>query len=286
MCEPSADPQGSAVARPGDRDLAASSPTPVVVAPPVEGRVRVRLVLAYDGGRYHGMAENEGVVTVAGSVREVLERAVGHDVELSLSGRTDAGVHAWGQVVSFDAAADRADPERLAKAVNRRCVPGIVVREASYAPDDFDARFSARARRYRYTVVNRPVPDPFLAATTWWVPEPLDLNALRLGCDPLLGLHDFTSFCRRPKGQPGEPNMMRRVLDARWHDLGDGVLRFDIDAKAFCHQMVRSITGTLVDMGRGRRRAGEMASILRARDRQLAGTVAPAQGLCLWEVVY
>jgi tRNA pseudouridine38-40 synthase len=80
--------------------------------------------------------------------------------------------------------------------------------------------------------------------------------------------------------------MMRRVLDARWHDLGDGVLRFDIDAKAFCHQMVRSIAGTLVDMGRGRKRAGEMATILRARDRQGAGTVAPAQGLCLWEVVY
>ena len=135
-------------------------------------------------------------------------------------------------------------------------------------------------------MVNRPVPDPFLAATSWWVPEPLDLNALRLGCDALIGLHDFTSFCRRPKGQPGEPNMMRRVLDARWHDLGDGVLRLDIDAKAFCHQMVRSIAGTLVDMGRGRRRAGEMAGILRARDRQLAGTVAPPHGLCLWEVVY
>jgi tRNA pseudouridine38-40 synthase len=258
----------------------------VVVAPPAEGRVRVRFVVAYDGGRYRGVAENAGVTTVGGSIREVLELAVGHEVELSLAGRTDAGVHAWGQVISFDAAADRADPERLATAVNRRCVPGIVVREAALVPDDFDARFSARARRYRYTVVNRPVPDPFLAPTSWWVPEPLDLNALRLGCDALIGLHDFSSFCRRPKGQPTEPNMMRRVLDARWHDLGEGVLRFDIDAKAFCHQMVRSITGTLVDMGRGRRRAGEMASILRARDRQAAGTVAPPHGLCLWEVLY
>jgi tRNA pseudouridine38-40 synthase len=280
MCDPSADPQGSADARPGP------SAADVEVAPPAEGRVRVRFVVAYDGGRYRGMAENDGVATVGGSIREVLELAVGHEVVLSLAGRTDAGVHAWGQVVSFDAAADRADPERLAQAVNRRCVPGIVVREASYAPDDFDARFSARIRRYRYTVVNRPLPDPFLAPTSWWVPEPLDLNALRLGCDGLIGLHDFTSFCRRPKGQPGEPNMMRRVLDARWHDLGDGVLRLDVDAKAFCHQMVRSITGTLVDMGRGRKRAGEMTTILRALDRQAAGTVAPAHGLCFWEVVY
>jgi tRNA pseudouridine38-40 synthase len=260
----------------------------VVVEPPAEGRVRIRFLLAYDGGRFRGMAENEGVATVGGAVREVLERVLGHEVVLSMSGRTDAGVHAWGQVVSFDAAADRADPERLARSVNRRCVPGIVVREAAFAPDDFDARFSARARRYRYTVLNRPVPDPFLAPTSWWVPEPLDLNALRLGCDGIIGLHDFTSFCRVPKpaGDANPPTMVRRVLDARWHDLGEGVLRFDVDATAFCHKMVRSLTGTLVDMGRGRRRAGEMTTILRARDRQAAGTVAPPHGLCLWEVVY
>jgi tRNA pseudouridine38-40 synthase len=280
MCDPSADLQGSADARPGPSAAA------VAVAPPAEGRVRIRFVLAYDGGRYRGMAENQGVVTVAGSIREVIERAVGHAVDLSLSGRTDAGVHAWGQVVSFDAAADRADPERLAKAVNRRCAPGIVVREAAYASDDFDARFSARSRHYRYTVLNRSLPDPFLAATTWWVPEELDLDAMGLASEAVVGLHDYTTFCRRPTGQPGEPNMMRRVLHARWHDLGDGFLRFDIDAKAFCHQMVRSITGTLVDMGRGRRPAGEMAAILEARDRQAASSVAPAQGLCLWEVVY
>ena len=182
--------------------------------------------------------------------------------------------------------ADRADPERLAREVNRRCVPGIVVREAELAADDFDARFSARARRYRYTVLNRPVPDPFLAATTWWVPEPLDLNALRLGCDALIGLHDFTSFCRRPKGQPGEPNLMRRVLDARWHDLGDGVLRFDIDAKAFCHQMVRSLTGTMVDMASGSAPGRGDGHHPAGPRPPAAGTIAPPQGLCLWEVVY
>jgi tRNA pseudouridine38-40 synthase len=135
---------------------------------------------------------------VAGEVRQALERALDHDVELSMAGRTDAGVHAWGQVVSFDADESRADPERLARLVNGRCVPAIVVREASLAADDFDARFSARGRHYRYTVLNRTVPDPFLAPTSWWVPEPLDLNALRLACDAIIGGHDFTSFCRRP----------------------------------------------------------------------------------------
>lgn len=255
------------------------------VSPPASGMVRVRMVVAYDGGRFRGMAENEGVATVAGTLRAQLERVLGHEVTLSMAGRTDAGVHAWGQVVSFDARVDRADPEVLARAVNRATVPAIVVREAEIASDRFDARFSARARRYRYSVLNRPVPDPFLAATTWWVPAPLDLHALWLSADGLIGSHDFSSFCRRPKGET-EVSLVRRVHDARWIDLGDGLLRFEIDASSFCHQMVRSIVGTMVDMGRGRLRPGQMLSILAARDRQAAGSVAPPQGLCLWEVDY
>ena len=157
--------------------------------------------------------------------------------------------------------ADRADPERLRHGGQ----PAAAARRSwsarpSYAPADFDARFSARARRYRYTVVNRPVPDPFLAATTWWVPEPLDLAALRLGCDPLhRRARLLAASAAGRRASRAAPTMVRRVLDARWHDLGDGLLRFDIAATAFCHQMVRSIVGTLVDMGRGRRRAGEMA---------------------------
>jgi tRNA pseudouridine38-40 synthase len=292
VSDPPADPSGSADARAADQGVAPPEP-PVEAAGPVEpgepadgpARVRVRLTVAYDGAPFRGIAENEGVATVAGRLREALEPVLGHEVDLAIAGRTDAGVHAWGQVVSFEADAERADPARLARAVNARCVPTIVVRDAALAPPDFHARFSARSRAYRYTVLNRSVPDPFLAATSWWVPDPLDLNALRLGCDALIGRHDFTSFCRRPRGV-ADPVMVRRVIDARWHDLGDGILRFDIEASAFCQQMVRSITGTLVDMGRGRRRAGEMAGIIRGRDRQLAGTLAPPHGLCLYAVRY
>ena len=133
-----------------------------------------------------------------------------------------------------------------------------MVRDAAVAAADFDARFSAPARGYRYTVLNRPVPDPFLAAhRVARRPQPLDLRALRLACDPLIGEHDFSSFCRRPKaGRRPSRSLVRRVLDARWDDLGDGVLRFEIEANAFCHQMVRSIVGTLVDVGRGQARAG------------------------------
>jgi len=261
---------------------------------PAAGFTRLRMTIAYDGSKFRGMAENEGVTTVAGTIRAELERCVEHPIVLSVAGRTDAGVHAWGQVISFDVDTDlvgsgKGSPARLARAINQQSVPAIVVRDAELAAADFDARFSAVTRSYRYTIVNRPVPDPFLAATSWWVPQDLDLHSLQLGCDALYGLHNFSSFCRRPKPNPVtgfEPSLMRRVHDASWHEVGDGILRFDITASSYCHQMVRSIVGTLIEMGRGTRRPGEMAGIIRAQDRSVAGGVAPPQGLCLWEVGY
>jgi len=261
---------------------------------PAAGFTRVRMTVAYDGSKFRGMAENEGVTTVSGAIRTELERCVEHPVVLSVAGRTDAGVHAWGQVISFDVDSDlvasgKGSPARLARAINQQSVPSIVVRDAELAAIDFDARFSAMTRAYRYTVVNRPVPDPFLAATSWWVPQDLDLHSLQMGCDALYGLHNFSSFCRRPKPNPVtgfEPSLMRRVREARWHEAGDGILRFDITASSYCHQMVRSIVGTLIEMGRGLRRPGEMAGIIRSQDRSQAGGVAPPQGLCLWEVGY
>jgi tRNA pseudouridine38-40 synthase len=221
---------------------------------------------------------------VGGTLEAALERVLRHPVELTVAGRTDAGVHATGQVVSFDARAEGLDLARVQRAVNRMLRPAIVVHTAEVAAPDFDARFSARARRYRYLVLNRATADPFLAATAWHVEPVLDLSRMRLACDPLIGEHDFSSFCRRPKGD-GAP-LVRRVLDARWSDQGEGLLRFDIAATAFCHQMVRSIVGTLVDVGRGRRRAGEVKGILAARDRAAAGEPAPPHGLSLEEVVY
>jgi tRNA pseudouridine38-40 synthase len=249
--------------------------------------VRVRLLVAYDGTEYAGVAPSPGVKTVGGALAASIERVLRHPVRLTVAGRTDAGVHAWGQVVSFDAVADGFDPAGLQRSLNKLCAPAIVVREVSIEPDTFDARHSARARRYRYTILNRPWPDPFLTRTVWHVDQPLDLSTMRLACDPLLGEHDFSSFCRKPKIAEGASfSMVRRILDARWLELGDGILRFDIEATAFCHQMVRSIVGTLVDVGLGRTRAGDMAGIIRGQDRALAGQVAPAHGLCLWEVVY
>ncbi len=243
--------------------------------------------MAYDGSSFHGFAVNAGVATVAGTLLDALSRVARRPTELTGAGRTDAGVHAWGQVVHVDLP-ESTDLADLQRRVNAMCGPTIVVRAAEWVPDDFDARFSARWRHYRYTVLNTATPDPFQAATAWHVPRPLAVPLMRLACDPLIGEHDFSSFCRRPKVGEGEPprSLVRSVRLARWSEPEPGLLRFEIRANAFCHQMVRSIVGTLVDVGRGRRRAGEMTAILRSRDRASAGTVAPPHGLCLWEVGY
>jgi tRNA pseudouridine38-40 synthase len=212
-----------------------------------------------------------------------LERQLRHTVELTCAGRTDTGVHAWGQVVSFDARAD-ADLAVLQRRVNRALRPAVVVRAADIAPFGFDARRWATSRRYHYTLRNHPVADPFSAGTAWHVERPLDLAAMRLACDPLYGEHDFSSFCRRPPTDG--TSLVRVVRAADWADLGEGMLRFEIEASSFCQQMVRSIVGTMVEIGQGKRKAGEMAAVVRARSRAAAGQLAPPHGLCLWAVNY
>ena len=252
---------------------------------------RIRLTVAYDGAPFRGLAEQAGQPTVMGTLREALETVVRQPVELVAAGRTDAGVHGWGQVISGDVPASL-DPAALARRLNRLCGPAVAVRDATWTTAAFSARFDAEWRHYRYDVLNQATPDPLLAPTTWQVLEPLDLAAMRLGCDPLIGEHDFSSFCRRPKVSPGdaEASLVRRVLSATWapvaHDRTGGLLRFEVRGTAFCHQMVRSIVGTLVDVGRGRRHAGDVAAILAARTRDAAPPPAPPQGLCLWEVGY
>ena len=249
------------------------------------GPATVRLVVAYDGTGFRGFAAQPSqprVRTVGGALGAAIEKVLRHPVELVCAGRTDAGVHARGQVVSFEAEPGL-DPWRLQSAVNSMLGPEIVVRAADIVPPGFDARRSATARTYVYTVVNRPAPDPFLARYAWWVAEPLDLRLLRLASDVFVGEHDFASFCR--KGPEGS-STVRRVLSSRWSDDGDGVLRYEIRSGAFCWQMVRSIVGTLVEVGAGKRRPGEILAILRATDRAAAAQPAPPQGLCLWEVEY
>ncbi len=249
--------------------------------------LRVRMTVAYDGSAFRGFAPQPGLTTVSGVLAGALETVTRDRVELVCAGRTDAGVHAWGQVVSCDLPRSGLDLARVQRSVNRLCGPGIVVRDIAEVAPGFSARYSARSRTYRYTVLNRDVPDPFWASTSWWVRQTLDVHALMLACDPFIGEHDFSSFCKRDKGRDVKPpSLVRRVIDARWEDEGEGVLRLWIEADSFCHQMVRSVVGTMVDAGRMRIHAGEICDILRGKDRARAGTLAPPHGLCLWKVSY
>lgn len=249
----------------------------------------VRLLVAYHGGSFRGFAANDGVVTVAGVLHGAVERALRGPVSLAVAGRTDAGVHAWGQVVSLQAPVGT-DLVLLQRRVNSQTAPRIIVRDVEWAPVDFHARFSAVWRRYRYTIVNGSSPDPFRHDTTWHVPNPLAVSDMRLAGDVLIGEHDFSSFCRQPKGNPTS-TLVRRVLDVGWSstprgDCDGSELVFEITGNAFCHQMVRSLVGALVDVGLGRRQPDEVATMLRARDRSGASMVAPPHGLCLWKVGY
>ena len=252
---------------------------------------RAALVIAYDGTHFHGFARNEGVRTVMDELGTAMATVLRRPVELSGAGRTDAGVHAWGQVVSGDLPADT-DLHELRRRLNKLCAPDIAVRHGWWTAADFDARFSALWRHYRYEIWNDPVPNPLLGRSAWWVARPVDLAAARQGAEALVGEHDFSSFCRRPKVPAGRPapTMVRRVHRAEWGSVVAGpdgsLLRFEIRANAFCHQMVRSIVGTLVDVGTGKLGADHVPAILHAQSRAAAGQVAPPHGLTLWEVGY
>ena len=252
--------------------------------------LRVRMTVAYDGARFHGFAAQPEVPTVAGSLAVAIQRALRvESVDITCAGRTDAGVHARGQVISFDVpAGTEVDTDVLVRRVNRQLQPSIVVRDAVADVGTFDARHDAIGRKYRYTVINAPAPDPLLATQAWWVPEPLDVRAMQAACDPLLGEHDFAAFCRKPTARRDGtiPGTTRRVDEAEWVEGDDGVLYFWVEANAFCHQMVRSIVGLLVDVGKGKRNTGDVIRVLRGLDRNANADPAPPHGLVLWEVKY
>jgi tRNA pseudouridine38-40 synthase len=251
--------------------------------------MRVRLLVAYHGAPFSGFAENLGVRSVAGDLRAALEQIVGHPVPLTCAGRTDKGVHAWGQVISADL--DFA-PERLGRltdSLNQMCGPDIVVRAIDSVDDDFDARHSANGRRYWYRIATGPIAPPFAASTYWHVREPLDLDEMRAGATHLIGTHHFGSFCKRNHSKPNATmyrNLRSIELRPGMDELSNPTLRVELEASAFCHQMVRSIVGLLVQIGRGRRQALEVPDVLAARDRAAAPLIAPPHGLTLVEVTY
>jgi tRNA pseudouridine38-40 synthase len=243
----------------------------------------IRLDLAYDGTGFHGWARqgDPGVRTIEGELTALLSEVLREDVRVSVAGRTDAGVHARGQVASF-VTGSSVRPANVQAAVNGRLAPEVVVQRAAYVAEGFDARFSASARAYRYVVDTGEVPDPFTARYVWSRPGALSVPAMRAAARHLVGEHDFTSFCRHPGSGRSTVRELRRLTVRRDGDL----IVIGAEANAFLHQMVRSLAATLVRVGEGKLDALEVSRVLAARDRSGTPAVAPPQGLTLERVTY
>jgi tRNA pseudouridine38-40 synthase len=243
----------------------------------------IRLLLAYDGSGFRGWAAQRDprIRTIEGALTEALGAVLGERVKLSVAGRTDAGVHARGQVASLRTGSARS-PLTIRDAVNGRLAPEIVALAVDEAPEGFDARFSATAREYRYRVDVGDVPDPFTARFVWHHPCAPDVRAMRAAARQLVGERDFTSFCRHPGS--GKPTVrdLQRVSVTR---VGDR-LELGFRANAFLHQMVRALTGTLIAAGEGKIDPDAIPAILAARDRSKARQIAPPHGLTLERAIY
>ncbi len=258
--------------------------------------VRLRIDLAYDGQPFRGFARQPDQITVQGVLEGALRRVLDQDdVETTCAGRTDAGVHAEVQTVHVDvpAAWRRLDDlGTLAHTLDKMVGGAITVWRVRRVPDSFDARFSATGRRYRYRLCDAETMLPLWRHDTHHVGRRLDVEAMEAAAQALVGTHDYTSFCRRRMvllgdGRKVEGTMMRRVdlVTVRRSRPADLVL-VRVHGKAFCHQMVRSITGSLLEVGLGRQDVGWIGELLEARDRTYAGPVAPAHGLSLVGVSY
>lgn len=243
----------------------------------------IRLDLAYDGTGFRGWAtqRDPAIRTIEGVLTAALEELVREQVSLSVAGRTDAGVHARGQVTSFETESSRT-PAQVRDFLNGRLAPEISIREAREAADTFDARFSASAREYRYVIDASETPDPFTGRFTWHRPTALDVAAMRKASAVLVGSHDFASFCRHPGAERSTVRDLQRLTIRR---DGDRIV-FGLRANAFLHQMVRIVVGTLAEVGQGRLSAADVRRILSARERSQAPKAAPARGLTLERVVY
>lgn len=240
-----------------------------------------RLDLAYDGTGFTGYAKQKAQRTIQGELEKALHQVLGSAVSTTVAGRTDAGVHARHQVVSFDGP-DAIDETRLRRSLNGLLGREVVVTRVSRAADDYSARFSAKLRTYRYRVSVAELPDPLTRNTVWHIGDRIDTSAMEITAKQFAGTHDFTAFCRAKRGQSN----IRRVERAEWVRVDDDLLDYWVSANAFCHQMVRSMVGLCYDIGRGFISPSIVPSVMTALDRSMLGTVAPAHGLTLWKVDY
>jgi tRNA pseudouridine38-40 synthase len=241
----------------------------------------LKLVLEYDGFDYCGWQVQPAVPTIQGVLERALDKILGERIRVDGAGRTDAKVHALGQVASFQCLS-QIPAGALQRALNSTLPKDVAVREVQETPADFHARFSARGKVYTYRILNRPVRSPLRLRYVWYVPQALDVEAMRLAGAALQGTHDFSAF----QGSGSEVHTTERTLTevSLSHDGDEVVLQCAADC--FLRHMVRNIVGTLVEVGHAARSPADVERILKGRDRRLAGVTAPPQGLYLLEVLY
>ncbi|WP_134008584.1 tRNA pseudouridine(38-40) synthase TruA [Kribbella sp. VKM Ac-2566] len=246
--------------------------------------MRWRIDLRYDGAAFHGWARQEGLRTVQGELEEavrVVLRLPG-PVTVTCAGRTDTGVHARGQVTHVDVEG-AVDPLRLLRGLNGVLPADVAVTAVSAAPEGFDARFSALARRYVYRLCDDPSGwDPLTRGHVLRVGRPMDVDRMNAAATGLLGEHDFAAFCKKREGA----STVRALLEFSWQRTGVGQLEGTVIADAFCHSMVRALVGSMIPVGDGRRDVEWPAAVLAGKVRDSAVSVLPAHGLTLEEVRY
>lgn len=248
--------------------------------------MRIRLDLGYDGTDFHGWASQPGLRTVQGELEAAIARIIrGEEPKLTVGGRTDAGVHARGQVAHIDLSQKSAELLTVHRinSLLRRNAPDIVVHSVREVPDVFDARFGALSRRYEYRLRDASSRvDPLTTRYTTQVPGILDLQRMQEASEQLLGLQDFTTFCKSREGATA----IRTLLTFHWQRAADGALVASVAADAFCHSMVRALVGSVVAVGKGRLTVDELNGLRDARERSNRFSVMPAHGLSLEEIVY
>jgi tRNA pseudouridine38-40 synthase len=250
----------------------------------------IRFVVSYDGTEYSGFQTQPSGNTVQDQLEAAIRMLTGEQVKVTASGRTDAGVHAYGQVCNFHTRSS-IPIERWCLALNSRLPNDIVVRAADEVPLEFHARKSAKRKTYRYTIRTGRFPDVFQRKYQFHHPGHLDAAAMREALKYLEGEHDFTSFCSI---KTEAESRVRTIFAANLEDIPDsgvledpaGIIRISITGNGFLYNMVRIIVGTLIEIGEGKRPASEMRDILLAQDRKRAGATAVAHGLMLWQVEY
>lgn len=240
---------------------------------------KVALVVEYDGSRYHGFQYQANAPTIQAEIELALKQITGENIRVRAASRTDAGVHARGQVVSFRTRASF-PPSVWLQAFNHYLPAPISVRQAYLSDYEFDVRRQATSREYRYSILNSPAPAPLKRAFSYFFPHPLDVAAMDLACQELVGEHDFSSFTPAQVGRP-----VRTVYRAAVERKGE-MVTFTIEASSFLPHQVRHTAGSLLQVGRGRLGVEQFRDLFGARTRGLAGPALPPGGLCLMKVKY